>query len=817
MNKFLRITAAVALILTSSIATYGQNVVMGDVGFLENNPVDCSTFGIGGNNFFDDGGAANYTANFNDTTVLCPNLTQGTKMTITFAINAGFEFQVDPSDTIYVFDGPDVSSPLLGAHNSGTDPNGFTYTASWDNNPSGCLTLVFVSDGGPSEGTGWIATASCGNQNQPFEPHAVGYVNGETPDAITPVDTGFIDLCLGDSVLLIAQPLFQYSLESTGFGYSQNIDNVIYDWNISDGEAYPNNDSIWFKPLTRSGFLVELKITDAFPQIERIIFKVRVSQLPSFAGTGPLEDSVCLGISTELIGGVTASDTVGVDIPAGTFQLGGSFAGLTFLPDGSGAQYEAPIDIGGFPDGSTINNSQDLNQVCITMEHTYLGDLEIALECPNGTQVTLLNSYPDGDGFIPGGSDGIEINMGDPDPADGTGPGIGWEYCFSSVFNTWGDYPTELAANNTIPTPGAEPGVSLNPNGVFLPEDDFNTFAGCPVNGQWTIIIQDNLGQDDGYIFEWGLFFDPSYFPGSSGYQNTIVSSQWLPDPTIVSGQNDTVLIVLPEVTGNTFYTFEVTDDYGCIYDTTVALFVMPLPSIFTDTIACEFGMLVNGTSSFSGGVWTASSPDVQFSDTLASNPAIFTDQLDGVYIVTFTDNTCNESVSAEIDFPPYPVISLSDTTVCEGVIYSIVAPNDNSYPTTFLWSDGTVGQTLEVSEPGEYTVVLSNVCHSAFASSIIDHQRCDIDAPNVISLAEGSQNPLWYADTEGLKEFSVSITNRWGAMIYQCSESLGNCYWDGRDQKGNIVDSGTYFYIIDAVTQGNKEIQKHGFIQVIK
>ena len=99
-------------------AAFGQNVTMGDVGYLENNPADCSTFGVAGNNFFDDGGAGNYSANFNDTTVFCPDLTQGTKMTLTFAINAGFTFDVDGSDSIYVYDGPNTSSPLLGVHNS---------------------------------------------------------------------------------------------------------------------------------------------------------------------------------------------------------------------------------------------------------------------------------------------------------------------------------------------------------------------------------------------------------------------------------------------------------------------------------------------------------------------------------------------------------------------------------------------------------------------------------------------------------------------------------------------------------------------------
>ena len=58
------------------------------------------------------------------------SLTLGTKVTLTFAINAGFQFNVDGSDFIYVYDGPTTSSPLLGIHNSVTDPTGFAYQAS---------------------------------------------------------------------------------------------------------------------------------------------------------------------------------------------------------------------------------------------------------------------------------------------------------------------------------------------------------------------------------------------------------------------------------------------------------------------------------------------------------------------------------------------------------------------------------------------------------------------------------------------------------------------------------------------------------------
>lgn len=958
-----------------------EDYLIGQVGFVEADPANCGIIGTveTDKNFFDNGGdGANYTGNFDGTTTFCPNLSTGTKMSIIFAIDQGFIFDVHASDTIYIYDGPSTSSPLLGMLNNSLTPNGGAFTASW-NNPTGCLTVRFKTDGA-NEGAGWVAMANCGYPAQPFEMHLEAFVNGQGANALNPIDTGYVDVCFGDSIMLVLKPLFPNSLENTGYGYSQDINNPAstqITWAISDGGTYPANDTIWFKPPTRNGFIIEANIRDAFPTREYISAKVRVSQLPNFSGTGGLQPTICLGEQTNLLGGVTASDTVGVNIPQGSFQLGGNHAGMTHLPDGTGAHYTTDISITGFPAGSTITNLSDLNKVCLNMEHSFIGDLEVWLECPTGQTVELINAY--NGGALPGGSSGGGTFLGHAvDNTNGT-PGIGWEYCFSSTLNTF-----QTMANggysNTVPVPNNPPyssGNSMNPNGIYLPQTSFASLTGCPVNGDWTIHVQDNMGQDDGFIFEWSLYFDASFFPGTSTYQNTIESSWWNNDPSIISGQNDTSIVVLPPTIGDHSYTFNVIDDYGCAYDTTVIITVRPLPVIFGDTVACNNQFQVSGTQTFNGGVWSSTSPNISFSNANNANPlitatapgtysvgfldntcqypqmaeilfpirpSVFADtticnltfnvdtskvhihgggtwssfaggpvvtfgpnasqnattftfpesgnymltltdsvcgnsdavtitvyeqprvfapdyacymnsdqvyatsfaggswtlqhpngtilddtvfangptnsyphpvvQDPGDYIISFTDTQCNITVSDTINFPPYLFTEINDTLICSGMEYALHAYIPNS-PVSFAWNTGATGNAINITEPGQYIVTVSNQCHHYTDTAIVTYQLCDIEAPNVISLSSKDGNNFWFVKNQGIADFECVIVNRWGNVIHEFNDVNGK--WDGRDKSGNVVTEGVYFYTIKAKIFGGDELVKQGFIQVVK
>jgi hypothetical protein len=360
----------------------------------------------------------------------------------------------------------------------------------------------------------------------------------------------------------------------------------------------------------------------------------------------------------------------------------------------------------------------------------------------------------------------------------------------------------------------------MDPNGVYLPDGDFNNFIGCPVNGNWTITVQDNQGIDDGYIFQWGIYFNQSLYPDQEGYQNTIISDNWTNSPSIISGQNDTAIIIQPITPGTSFYTYNVVDDFGCNYDTTVTLEVLPLPVIFSDTLTCNLFLQVSGTSSYSGGIWTASDTAVSFSNSALENPLIST-SIPGIYSVTFTDNACNNSLSANIEFPPYVYVDILDSSICNGATIDLVAASINSGtmqggynpPIQLTWNNGSTDNFIVVNTAGQYYITANNACHTSTDTSTVTIKPCDIEVPNIITLNSLVGNNLFTIDHEGVVEFECVILNRWGNVIYTFTDPTGS--WDGKTEDGKLVEEGTYFYRIFATFDGGIEIKKHGFVYV--
>jgi len=808
-NKLFFFLLCVLFIVHSSDA----QILITDAGNPPSNPINCQLYNDGSvQNFFDSGSSgADYGNNENDVITICPDLVNGGKISVSFATNIGFSWNVDGTDTLYIYDGASTSAALLGAYNSVTNPNGLFVTASW-NNPSGCLTFKFVSDGA-AVGTGWAANISCSNPPQPFNPHIKALFNGLGSDFLSPADTGYADICFGDSILFVASGTYPYAPipPATFPGYVQNDNNSTYQWNISDGSSSTNN-SIWFKPPNRSGYLVTLRMTDAMNQIKVIRCKVRVSTIPSFAQMGgALNSTICLGQTTTILGGVTNTDTVGVGSTQGIFDVGGVFAGLTYLPDGSGLNSTTSIAISDFLPGQTITSASDIQEMCVTMEHSFLGDLEMVLTCPNGTQTTIFNSYNGSGGLVSGGFGGGGTFLGQPDDNGNGTPGIGWQYCFADNA-VWGTFASEYAASNftTVTTPSFGQSMSA---GTYKPEQNFSNFIGCPINGNWTVTVRDNQAIDDGYIFEWGIFFNPAINPNTEYYTPEIVSEAWQADPTIISGQNDTAIIVKPTAIGPHSYTYSVTDNFGCTYDTTVTIHVVGLTGSPSSAQSCDLFYQIAGVAAPGAVSWTIDSQpsgaNVVFGPNASTlNPLITVNTL-GDYQLKVTDNVCNMSNTYTVHYldDPHPVVR--DTMICLNDPLTLKVTG-GGFGSTYLWNTGSVDSLTQATASGKYYVDVTNSCATVTDSANVVFFSCDLNVPNVITPnGKGSElNELFYLkNLEFYPNTSLIIYNRWGLKLFETSNYQND--WSGRK-----YSDGVYYYILS----GPKLLKpQYGFFQIMR
>ncbi len=179
------------------------------------------------------------------------------------------------------------------------------------------------------------------------------------------------------------------------------------------------------------------------------------------------------------------------------------------------ASYTSTLEFIGFPDGATLTDPNKLLKVCVKMEHSYLRDLQMELITPNGN-VFILQKW-----FDRSTSHNVsEVLLGTPNETDEGAnavpmPGTGMDYCWTPAATTEmidtmsGDAPT--AALNSV---GSR--KQLKP-GDYKPSAAWSTLQGSELNGKWTMRVTDLWSQDNGFMFNWSIAFDPLLVDDCSG------------------------------------------------------------------------------------------------------------------------------------------------------------------------------------------------------------------------------------------------------------------------------------------------------------
>jgi len=496
--------------------------------------------------FYDSGGAAGtYTAGEDHIYVICPTVA-GSRVQLNFT-----DFDVEANvDYVSVFDGPNTSSPSLGTYDNNVPLTGIVQATTA--NASGCLTLVFHSDAS-IQLDGWVASISC---TQPCQ-----LVQAVFASSTPAISGGYIDICQGQTVTFNGSANYPQN----NAGYFQSNATSTFTWSFGDGTT-ATGQTVTHTYANEGGYNVDLSVTDVngCTSNNDIDIRVRVSTTPVFNGTNASPTPICAGATTTLTGVVTPTT---YSVPTGAV-----LAGTTFLPDGSGVEYTTDLCFVDFSPGQTVTSASDIVDICMDLEHAYLGDLHVYMECPNGDTMTIFNGYT--------GSGGSQF-LGEPVDDDASlTPGDPYTYCFD---------PTAASTIENIVDAGAPTYSYIDndgntytnhayiPGGSYDAEGNWTNLNGCPLNGCWTIHVVDHLGSDNGYIFQWGINFNPALYPALWSFTPVITSDSWscgTAGSGLVTSTGTNPVTITPTAAGTYTYTYSVTDNFGCTYDTTVQVTV---------------------------------------------------------------------------------------------------------------------------------------------------------------------------------------------------------------------------------------------------
>lgn len=839
--------AVVALFLTYFVS--GQTLINLDAATHNTTQNGCSFW------FYDDGTeSGDYTSGQNRWITFASTSATSTHISISFS-----SFDIHTGDTLFIYDGPNTSSPLIGAYNNSNPLTGAaSMIQSSVTNASGDLTIQFKSNGSINA-DGWVAAISCIPQCQRIVAAIDSLAMWPLPDS-----ENYIDICAGDVITFAANNRDEIFPEND-FVYHQDSLTTTFVWDFGDG-TIDTGRIINHSYAIPYGYNVTLTVYDAMgcQSTELLILRVRISYNP-IVDIKPLPD-ICVGDSISVSAGENALSTIVVN-PAGAAQSATQvYDSTTFIPDGPDCAetcYDTPVTFNSFPPGTTISSATDIESICINMEHSWSGDLSFKIICPNGNFVVLDPYVEEGSAYmgVPNHTDSYD----DPCIAASNPPGTGWLYCWSEIYPTQGTLG-ELADSTFSTIPATD---TVNDVDYFDPEASLSGLIGCPLNGTWNIQICDNWGIDNGYIFGWEMTLLNQLPSITWNYSVGIDSLTWS-GPNITATSDSTALI--QGLAAGTFtYTATVWDVFGCSYDTTFSVDVIanPEPDLGPDTTACEGTPITLDAGSGSQFFW--SNGQVTQTTTVEQS---------GIYFVYVTNTNgsigCTGSDTIEVEMIPYAIVNLGPD-LCETESVTLDAQNPGF---DYQWSNGATTQTTDVSSSGNYSVTVSYSGSSQCANSdeihvdiipspvvnlgpdqiICKHEFrdfdvaqtspeysylwstsstspylhveglpigtyfysvtvtgcdsksdtiqvdvivCDLTIPNIITPNSDNLNDVFKVENLSFYPNSVLIVfNRWGKKIYENANYLND--WDGE----NFAD-GTYYYIL-RVNYGDEEYEDH-------
>jgi gliding motility-associated-like protein len=282
------------------------------------------------------------------------------------------------------------------------------------------------------------------------------------------------------------------------------------------------------------------------------------------------------------------------------------------------------------------------------------------------------------------------------------------------------------------------------------------------------------------------------------------VTYNW--EPANFVNRPDTA-IVLASPNDDMEFIVQVTDSNGCVDFDTMQVLVF-IANTNPDTLICkgdsiQAAIFGDPATSFS---W---SPSAGVSDSSIYNPYL-SPNITTSYIVDIENASGCQITDTLIIEVPDPVADF-DTLInagCDGVVVTYTNTSEENLSIEWLFSDGETSTENDIEKVFSFSndfsatllVVDEYGCTNSKTyngSSLSFDDYFSIEKPNVFTPDGDGLNDQFIIDVPGkiYECTDLIIYNRWGQI--QFISTGNNLSWDGRNNVGQIVPNGTYFYTL--------------------
>jgi|TARA_R110000737_G_scaffold50259_1_gene71216 gliding motility-associated-like protein len=312
---------------------------------------------------------------------------------------------------------------------------------------------------------------------------------------------------------------------------------------------------------------------------------------------------------------------------------------------------------------------------------------------------------------------------------------------------------------------------------------------------------------------------------------------------------------------------FSVTITDGCGFSATANGVIQVNKTLAFDTLIATLSAACLPTGTVIGtivGETTTTTPTYQwvgpspsFIDT--TNNAGATNLSPGMYTLTVWDDVCSITDSVEVfaENPPIASFTANLTDGCAGM--SVTFTNTSQDASYFEWdfgngnlaSDNSLtshteqyfsSETVTLIAYSDATKTCSSSANIAInvvicgctdpnainydPNAIVQSGLCVypipvVEDPNVFTPNGDGENDLYFFKTSYTTTFHLTITNRWGNVMYDkildLTAPVGPQGWNGTAPNGNEAKAGTYFYQYKAIGINGDEVTGKGFLQLVR